>query len=539
MARLVIQDAQGRSSIFELTVNELIVGRSADAGLVLKDGRASRRHACITRDTGVFAIRDLNSGNGLYVNGQRVSESVLAHADVIQIGHSRLVFDDGAGSSAVKFAENDADQAAILIRRLEDAASPAIAPPGRPDMSAAEKELEILRRKARILTLMYELGKDLKGAISLEAVYRRVCVLLLEVCAADRVLILEIDESGAGLKVAHEGKGSSAIIRRTVSRTVTSKVINESVTLLSTNASIDPALAQGQSIVLQQIHSVICAPLIVREQVQGVIYLDQEKVGAFSTEDLDVVNAVAAQAAIVLENVHALNRQAREVEVRTAYSRFLPAHVVEELLKNPEKLTLGGANHVATVLFADVRGFTRISALMDPEDIVGVLNDYFGEMTEIIFQHGGTLDKYMGDGLMAVFGAPYSGPDDAVKAVRAAVAMQTRMQGLKGQFGSGKQGGIALGIGIGINTGIVTVGYVGSMRRFDYTAIGDTVNMAARLESNAPAGEIYIARNTFSELNGLFPCDDLRVMVKGRDEPLDCHRVLWRQLAAAGESTAV
>ena len=228
----------------------------------------------------------------------------------------------------------------------------------------------------------------------------------------------------------------------------------------------------------------------------------------------------------------------REVEVRTAYSRFSPAHVVEELLKNPEKLTLGGANHVATVLFADVRGFTRISALMDPEDIVGVLNDYFGEMTEIIFQHGGTLDKYMGDGLMAVFGAPYSGLDDAVKAVRTAVAMQTRMQGLKGQFGSGKQGGIALGIGIGMNTGIVTVGYVGSMRRFDYTAIGDTVNMAARLESNAPAGEIYIARNTFSELNGLFPCDDLRVMVKGRDEPLDCHRVLWRQLAAAGESTS-
>ena len=182
---------------------------------------------------------------------------------------------------------------------------------------------------------------------------------------------------------------------------MTSKVINERVTLLSTNASLDPALAQGQSIVLQQIHSVICAPLLVREQVQGLIYLDQDKVAAFSTEDLDVVNAVAAQAAIALENVHALKRQAREAEVRTAYSRFLPAHVVEDLLKNPEKLTLGGANQVATVLFADVRGFTRMSARMDPEEIVGILNDYFGEMTEIIFQHGGTLDKYIGDGLMA------------------------------------------------------------------------------------------------------------------------------------------
>lgn len=113
------------------------------------------------------------------------------------------------------------------------------------------------------------------------------------------------------------------------------------------------------------------------------------------------------------------------------------------------------------------------------------------------------------------------------------------MQALKGQFGSGKKGGIALEIGIGINTGIVTVGYIGSMRRFDYTAIGDTVNMAARLESNAPAGEIYIARNTFSELHGLFPSADLQVKVKGRDEPLDCHRVLWRQSLGAGQATAI
>src|SRR3954449_10649948 len=100
MPRLLIEDAQGRKRIFELDAKELIVGRAADAGLVLEDGRASRRHACITRDAGVFAIRDLNSGNGLYVNGQRVSEKVLAHADVIQIGHSRLAFDDSAGSSA-------------------------------------------------------------------------------------------------------------------------------------------------------------------------------------------------------------------------------------------------------------------------------------------------------------------------------------------------------------------------------------------------------------------------------------------------------
>jgi adenylate cyclase len=528
MPRLLIEDAQGGQSVRELDVKELIIGRAADAGLVLNDGRASRRHAIVTRESGKCAIRDLDSGNGLYINGERVSEKVLDNGDVIQIGRSRLVFDDRAGSSEVRFSEHDMGEGTVLVRRVEDAASPVSAPAaGGPGLSAAEKELEVLRKKGRILTLMYELGKALKGTISADEVYRHVSALLLDVCAPDRVLVLEVDGSGAGLRIANPGTGATDTRNRTVSRTITRKVIAERVTLLSTNASTDPALAQGQSIVLQQIRSVICAPLLVRDEVRGLIYLDQEKVGAFTAEDLDVVNAVAAQAAIALENVHALERQAREAEVRLAYSRFLPAHVVEELLKNPESLTLGGANQVATVLFADIRGFTRMSALLDPEEVVRILNDYFGEMTEIIFEHGGTLDKYIGDGLMALFGAPYTGPEDAINAVRSAVAMQQRMQSLKEHFRPRQGHGNALGIGIGINTGLVTVGYVGSSRRFDYTAIGDTVNMASRLESNAPPATIYIARSTFEELRGMVTCRELQIKVKGRDAPLDCHEVVW------------
>jgi adenylate cyclase len=524
MARLLVEDPLGRRKVFELEADEVVVGRAADAALVLEDGHASRRHAAIARDSGRFIIRDLNSGNGLFVNGERVSQTQLTGGDVIQVGHSRLVFDDAASLSGVRFAEHDAGQEAVLVRRIEDAASPGnVSMAGAARRTDAEQELDLLRKKARILTLMYELGKTLKGVVSVDQVYREISALLLDVCAAERVLVLEVDESASGLTVAHQASGSDHS-HRTVSRTVTRKVLGDRVTLLSTNASIDPALSAGQSIVMQQIHSVICAPLLVRDEVQGLIYLDQQKVGAFSAEELDVVNAVAAQAAIALENVHALKRLAREAEARAAYSRFLPAHVVEDLLKNPETLRPGGANQIATVLFADIRGFTRMSARMGPEEVVRILNDYFSEMTEVIFEHGGTLDKYIGDGLMALFGAPYAGPDDAIQAVRAAIAMQQRMEALKPP--SGITDGI--GIGIGINTGIVTVGYVGSMRRFDYTAIGDTVNIASRLESSAPAGEIYIAQTTFSELRGEFPCAELRIAVKGRDEPLDCLRVLWK-----------
>jgi adenylate cyclase len=111
--------------------------------------------------------------------------------------------------------------------------------------------------------------------------------------------------------------------------------------------------------------------------------------------------------------------------------------------------------------------------------------------------------------------------------------MQQRMEALRKELGRTNADASGLGIGIGINTGVVTVGYVGSTRRFDYTAIGDTVNMASRLESNAPAGEIYIARTTFSELRGQFPCADLQVIVKGRDEPVDCLQVLWKESTQA------
>ena len=531
MPRLRVEDALGRTFVFELDMNEVIVGRAADSGLVLEDKRASRRHAAVTPESGGCVIRDLNSGNGLYVNGERISQKVLTGGDVIQIGHSRLVFDDKPSSSEVQFSEHDIGQGgAILVRRIEDAASPdRVSAPTQPGRPAAEKELELLRKKGRILTLMYELGKTVKGAVTVDQVYREMGALLQEVCPAERVLVLEVDDSNSGLKIAHQAATRGSDNRNhTVSRTITQKVLTERVTLLSANALVDPVLAHGQSIVMQQIQSVICAPLLVRDQVKGLIYLDQERVGAFSTEDLDVVNAVAAQAAIALENVHALKRLAREAEARAAYSRFLPAHVVEDLLENPGKLRLGGANQIATVLFADIRGFTRMSARMDPEAVVQILNDYFGEMTEIIFDHGGTLDKYIGDGLMALFGAPYPGPDDAINAVRAASAMQQRMDSLKEEFLKGRPDGSSIGIGIGINTGVVTVGYVGSMRRFDYTAIGDTVNMASRLESNAPSGEIYIACSTFSELRGQFTCADLRIKVKGRDEPLDCLRVLWK-----------
>jgi adenylate cyclase len=523
MPKLSVTDPSGNARAFELGDRELVIGRGTNASLILEDRHASRLHARVTKESGSWVVTDLDSANGLFVNDERVGQKVLIHQDVIRVGRSRLLFEDEGAPPDVRFSDSDPSGGAMLVRRVEEAAAPGAA--------ATEEELETLRKKARILTLMYELGHTLKGAISLEEIYRQVSRLLLEVCAADRVLILQREGEGEGLRLAHradKADGAAPASRnRTVSRTVTGKVLAERVTLLSSNASVDPALALVESVVLQQIRSVICAPLLVRGEARGVIYLDQENVAAFTNEDLDVVNAVAAQAAIALENVDALGRLTREAAARAAYSRFLPAHVVEDLLQRPESLRPGGVNQIATVLFADIRGFTRLSARLEPEQVVALLNEYFGEMTEVIFEHGGTLDKYIGDGLMALFGAPYAGPDDALRAVRAAVAMQKRLELMKEEFGSKDSTWSGLSIGIGVNTGLVTVGYVGSEKRLDYTAIGDTVNMAARLESSAPAEGVYISRSTHELLEGQFDCRPLSIHVKGKDEPVDCYQVVW------------
>jgi adenylate cyclase len=164
------------------------------------------------------------------------------------------------------------------------------------------------------------------------------------------------------------------------------------------------------------------------------------------------------------------------------------------MLENPESFKLGGVNQTITILFADIRGFTRISEHAPPEKIVSLLNRYFSAMTDIIFAHGGTLDKYLGDGLMALFGAPTATPEDASNALNAAVAMQRRVLSINKELR--EEGLNEIGVGMGLHTGEVTVGYIGSERRSEYTAIGDAVNTASRLETNAQGGEILISDAT-------------------------------------------
>ncbi|MBK7996731.1 MAG: adenylate/guanylate cyclase domain-containing protein [Blastocatellia bacterium] len=215
-----------------------------------------------------------------------------------------------------------------------------------------------------------------------------------------------------------------------------------------------------------------------------------------------MLNAVAAQAAIALDNARAYEQLAQEAIARASYQRFMPNHVIDLILKSPEGLKIGGTIQPATILFADIRNFTSMAEKSRPQLVVKALNLFFSAMTEIIFANLGTLDKYLGDGLMAIFGAPYHNDDDAINAVNAAIGMQKRLSKLNLEI---KRLGFApIEIGIGINTGEVTVGCIGSEQRLDYTAIGNTVNLANRLMSQAKGQQILISNSTYQLIGNVF-----------------------------------
>src|ERR1044072_8862059 len=247
--------------------------------------------------------------------------------------------------------------------------------------------------------------------------------------------------------------------------------MRERQALLSQDAAADSEFAGVHSIVAQGMHSTICAPLVAEARVHGALYADRlHPFTAFTRDGLALVSARAPPAAGAAENPRSHERLAREEVARANYSRFLPEYVVRQILENPDSFKLGGVNQTLTVLFADIRGFTRLSEHAPPERVVQLLNNYFTAMTEVIFAHGGTLDKYIGDGLMALFGAPTATDEDACNAVAAAVDMQRQIEDINEELRADGLSEIA--IGIGLHTGVATVGYIGAGGRAGDARLG-------------------------------------------------------------------
>jgi adenylate cyclase len=216
-----------------------------------------------------------------------------------------------------------------------------------------------------------------------------------------------------------------------------------------------------------------------------------------------------------LERMHAADIEQRE-QIREAFARYLAPHVVEQLMRAPGGVALGGARATATILFADIEGFTELADRLDAERVVEILNAFFSAAVAIVFEHDGLLDKFYGDGLMAVFGPPRVREDDAARAIAVATALHDAALTITADDKP-------LRVSIGIATGDVVAGHIGSPKRMDYTVIGDAANLASRLQGAAPAGHTYIDDTTFSRLATKPNADRLIAKIRGKAEPVTVH----------------
>src|SRR5436305_11649490 len=548
MPLLKVTDASGRQAQHQLNPQQLcLIGRAPDNQIVLDDPRASRHHAHIKLgDDGAFMIVDgvlaggelRRSANKVYVNGEQKFEHKLKDGDRITIGASSIRFElpKEERTADLSFDDKPLGHTQVLMSARDVLST--VLRQAEPAGVSRDKVLETLQRKANILNELYEMSKTLGAGFDLDKIFKKATDIIFRSTPADRVVALlaegvvtEQNADDAKLFAiatsARDEKLEAHARKMTIGRTITRKVMKDRVALLSQDAAADEQFAGVDSIVSQGVRSTICAPLVAESGVHGALYADRlDPFAAFKPDDLELITAVAAQTAVAVENVRTHERLAREEVARANYGRFLPEYVVKQMLENPESFKLGGVNQTITVLFADIRGFTRLSEYAQPEKVVQLLNKYFSAMTDIIFAHGGTLDKYLGDGLMALFGAPTATPEDASNALNAAVAMQRRLIGINEELRA--EGFSEIGIGIGLHTGEATVGYIGSERRSEYTAIGDTVNTASRPESNSISGQILLSESSARAATSRYQLKQRDpIYVKNRAQPVPLFEVEW------------
>lgn len=289
------------------------------------------------------------------------------------------------------------------------------------------------------------------------------------------------------------------------------------------NYQIDDPRLNGK---INENASIIVVPLKTQEKKIGVFILSKHNKTPFAARELKLTNVFAHQITLQIENDKLLEKIKQELVLRTNLSRFLSPNVAEFLIDQKQETSLGGEKREITVLFSDIVGFTSLSENLDSEEIVEMLNEYFSSMTDIIFDHSGTLDKFIGDSIMAIFGAPNEIENQVEVAVKVGLLMQKKNAEI--QDARRRKGKIDFKVRVGLHTGLATVGNIGSPNRLDYTAIGDIVNVASRLEEGAASpGGVLIGESIYVQVKDLFKMEGLKPLkVKGKSEPLKVYKVL-------------
>ncbi len=532
MATLYVTTTDGRISSYPLLRQETTIGRSKDNDLVLLDHTVSRKHAKITKTDQGHLLLDLGSFNGTVVNETLIQSALLKDEDIIKIGLNTLTYVSRSrtgklfkgtltlsggtdlGKEPEPFIKASSEtfspmaSQVLLVSKEPAESGKAMAFKKESEVPEFKRELSALERTNKVLYVLYEISRQLNSIHDFGELLNKIMDLIFVVIDADHGFLILTGERDREelIPVVVKSREDQPAEQESLkaSRTIINRVIRDGVALLTSNAMTDSRLDHAKSLLLQQIRSAICVPLWRKDKIIGVIQLESVRLdNQFAQEDLELLKAIGSQMAMVIEQA-SLNEQIREEErIRNRLERFHSPQVIDMILKGGQETLddmMEPKDATATVLFADINGFTALAERMPPREVNLILNDFFSRMTDILFQYDGTLDKYIGDGLMAVFGAPMEKEDDAERAIRAAQEMTQAL----GAMMAGMPDERKFSIRIGINTGKVVAGNIGSPKRMDYTVIGDAVNTASRLESIAKPNQILIGEETYERVQGKF-----------------------------------
>jgi adenylate cyclase len=534
----------------------VLIGRSVVCDVVIDHADLSRKHAEIRGDEWGWMIHDLNSRKGTFVNGERVESQRLRDGDKI------VLAPDASEPVVIRFhvvsSEQGLAQRVLLMDApertqvlasidLKDFEQSLVSPPaerfGPPALSRSlgrrrsagpdtggdlDAELRAPQRQVALLNVFKRVGDVLLVCEHVDQMLDAVLGMVLDTLPGTRGLICLYDEKSGNL----EPKAFRASLAQpdqpsAVSRTILNEAIHIQRAMLVTNARDDPRFQAAVSVREQDIRSAMCVPLYHAGAVKGVVYVDCEHAaGAFTGEDLELLAVLGLMVAVGITQLGLRDDLAQERRVRDKLSRYSSPRVVEQIMNRAG--ALGGEmlaeDHEISVLFADIVHFTSLAENMKPAEVIQLLNGVFERLADAVFQHDGTLDKYIGDAVMAVFGAPLPQADHALRAVKTALLMRDVLDQLNRASPDAPQ----LQIRVGINSGNAIVGDVGSPLRKEYTAIGDVVNTASRLESSvAQPGEIVIGPLTYELVKAGFACEALpEVQLRGRLQGIQPYRVV-------------
>lgn len=537
---------EGKSEqVLDLDQHEVVIGRLPECTVTLALSQVSRYHTRLKRNHDQWYVEDLKSTNGTFLNNRRLrSMEVLKSGDLLRIGKTSIlvVIDTPEGDNTqLNFratnptAEIEGHDVRTILRNAEELKEQWLqGDENNPDQ--AQSETAIARLKELV-----EIAQKLSSAESIEAIFALIRdVVFRELPTLERMALLT-DTHGTGkLELlnasARNFPDDHPIVRNSswISKSICQKVFREKVALKSVDAQSDSRFQGEDSILAKGIRGVLAVPLWDKSEVVGVLYGDAhlrlQDSEPIADDDLSFFSTIGNLVAASVQR-WLLSRQLQEqAQIRRKLERYHSPAVVQQMISvgAMDNGRLPPKEADISILFADIVGFTAMSEALSPSEIADMLNIFFEEMLQSVFQQSGTLDKFIGDCIMAFFGAPEPQEDHAKRAIAAALGMLNRLDKLNAQGKWNRP----IQLRIAVNSGKAFVGDVGSSQRLDYTVLGATVNLASRIESICPPGECVISEPTYKRLGQghqkiFYPMGAGRF--KGIDRAVKVHRTYRHQ----------